>query len=52
MLGLLLPTLVGCGGGSNNSTSQSPVTYNIQVLGKTTAQPNAVPITVVKLTVQ
>ncbi len=49
---LLLLTLVGCGGGSSSSTSNNPVTYNIQVLGKTAAQPNPVPITVVTLTVQ
>ena len=43
---------MACGGGSSQSTSQNPVTYNIQVQGKTAAQPNPVPITVVTLTVQ
>ncbi len=52
MFSLLLLTLAGCGGGSSTSTSHNPVTYNIQVLGKTAAQPNPVPITVVTLTVQ
>ncbi len=51
MFCLLLVTLVGCGG-SSKSTSQNPVTYNIQVQGQTAAQPNPVPITVVTLTVQ
>jgi sugar lactone lactonase YvrE len=51
MLGVLLLALMACGGGST-STSQTPVTYNIQVQGTTAAQPNPVPITVVKLTVQ
>jgi len=49
---VLLLGLIACGGGSNNSSSHNPVTYNIQVQGKTAAQPNPVPITIVQLTVQ
>jgi trimeric autotransporter adhesin len=52
MFCLFLLTLVGCGGGGSKSTTQNPVTYNIQVQGQTAAQPNPVPITMVELTVQ
>ena len=48
---LFLLTLMACGGG-NTSSSQTPVTYHIQVQGTTAAQPTPVPITVVTLTVQ
>ncbi len=49
---MLLMTLVACGGSGGSGTKQNPVTYNIQVMGKTAVQPNPVPLTVVKLTVQ
>jgi hypothetical protein len=52
ILGLLSLALVGCGGSSTTSTKQTPQTFNIQVQGKSSAQPNPVPITVVTLTVQ
>jgi hypothetical protein len=47
-----LPLLACGGGGSNSSSSSQPVTYNIQVQGKTVSQPMPVTITTVKLTVQ
>jgi hypothetical protein len=50
MLSMFLLALIACGGGS--TSSQNPMTYNIQVEGTTAAQPNPVPITVVSLTVQ
>lgn len=52
MLGMLLLASIACGGSNGSSNTQPPVTYNIQVQGKSTAQPNPVPITVVTLTVQ
>ncbi|SPF44404.1 exported hypothetical protein [Candidatus Sulfotelmatobacter kueseliae] len=50
---MILPllTLMACGG-SNSSSTQNPISYNIQVQGTTSVQPNPVPIAVVKLTVQ
>ena len=52
---LILLPLGACGGGSSgNSAKQNPETgtYNIQIQGKTAAQPTAVTITTVGLTVQ
>jgi len=52
MLCMFLLASIACGGGNGSSTTQNPVTYNIKVQGKSAAQPNPVPITVVKVTVQ
>jgi protein gp37 len=46
-----LLALIACGG-SGSSSSRNPVTYTIQVQGKTAAQPNPVTITTASLTVQ
>ena len=44
--------LNGCGGGSSSPAATGGVTYNIQVQGKTSAQPNPVTLTTASLTVQ
>jgi len=50
---IFLFALIACGGGgSSSSTNANPASYNIQVQGTTTSQPNPVVITVVKLTVE
>ena len=46
-----LLALIACGG-SGSTSSHNPVTYTIQVQGKTAAQPNPVTITTATLTVQ
>jgi hypothetical protein len=53
LFGLMI-LLNACGGGGSNTTSMNPLlgTYNVQVQGTTSAQPNAVTITTAGLTVQ
>lgn len=56
LLCVFLTVLIGCGGGSGNSSPSGPNpetgSYNIQVQGTTAAQPNAVTITTAGLTVK
>jgi protein gp37/sugar lactone lactonase YvrE len=51
---ILLMLLNACGGAASSSTPSNPElgTYNVKVLGTTSAQPNPVTITVAGLTVQ
>jgi len=51
-LSVMLATLLACGGSSTPQQTRNPVTYNVQVVGTSAGQPNPVPITIVKLTVQ
>jgi trimeric autotransporter adhesin len=54
LLCVLLILLNACGGGNSNQASNNPEigTYNVQVQGTTSAQPNPVTITTAGLTVQ
>jgi drug/metabolite transporter (DMT)-like permease len=53
LLCVFLLVLNACGGGSNSSSMNPELgTYNVQVQGTTTAQPNPVTITTAGLTVQ